>query len=112
MRRAFPRMQHTQMNRVALTLWMPGESWTSSDPTWRGPALELLEHLEYVFLYDSAAPAVCSGRKGQIGCRPVAKNLIGAIEAFRDKVNATKDSFDTDVVGFSLFSRPLVGRKL
>jgi hypothetical protein len=50
---------------------------------------ELLEHLEYVFLYDyRRAREIAEDEKDRFGCRSVAKNLVESIEIFRDKVNA------------------------
>ncbi len=50
---------------------------------------ELLAHLEHEFLYDyHRSREIEEDDKDRFGCRSVAKNLMGSIETFRDKVNA------------------------
>jgi hypothetical protein len=57
----------------------------------REHSYELLAHLEHVFLYDyRRAREIAEDEKDRFGCRSVAKELMGAIEIFRDKVNADR----------------------
>ena len=53
-----------------------------------GQPYELLEHLEHTFLYDyRRAREIAEDEQDRFGCRSVAKDLMGSIETFRDKVN-------------------------
>jgi ppGpp synthetase/RelA/SpoT-type nucleotidyltranferase len=72
-----------------------------------GQSYELLEHLEHVFLFDyHRAREIAEDENDRFGCHLVAKDLMGSIEAFRDKVNADEQfvRYKT-LVGFeSVFS--------